>query len=318
MYSYYCQVTSALIDISYNCNAKCPFCLRQHLETSLSGLMTPEAFHKILDELRKTPSIRTIVLAAAGEPLMNPHFGKYVSALKNEGYQIHCITNMALAHHFMDDLLKCDHILLSIEGWDQESYEFYRKGLSFLQVKENIERLDREIQLLGSKGVKVPTREVNLLLTRKTKVDLFVQCWGELVDSIRMDVLLPLKHWNQEKEQFERIYVEELKDHYFEFIQGKKRLTCMQPFDRISIRANGELALCCTDFKEISLGWFTGLKSYYFDEQLVKVRSEFLQGRIPSICELCHLNLQVDRQAIFSLMPELHHYINDKRIKIAF
>ncbi|WP_378950546.1 radical SAM/SPASM domain-containing protein [Pelosinus sp. sgz500959] len=318
MYSYYCQVTSALIDISYNCNAKCPFCLRQHLQTPLSGVMTPDIFDKVLYELRKTPSIRTIVLAAAGEPLMNPYFGEYVSALKKWGYKIHCITNMALAHKFMDDLLKCDNLLLSIEGWDQESYEFYRKGLSFASVKHNMERLDHEIKLLESKGVQRPIREVNLLLTRKTNVNLFVNCWSHLVDSIRIDVLLPLKHWNEKRQLFERIYVEELKDHYFEFIEGQKKLTCMQPFDRISIRANGEMALCCTDFKEISLGRFTGLTSYYFDEQLVKVRREFLQGRTPDICQLCHLNLQVDRQAIFSLMPELNQYIDDKRIKIAF
>lgn len=293
--------------------------MRQHLERPINGIMEPDVFYKILNELKKIPSIQFVVLAAAGEPLMNPYFSEYVAALKKNGFFITCITNMSLANKFMDDLVQCDQLMFSIEGWNKESYEFYRKGLNFEKVKENMEFINKKINLLRQKNSKTPFRLINLLLTRKTDFRMFVDCWSGLTDQIRVDVLLPLNVWNEGKKVFRRVYAENLQDHYFTFVEVKHPIKCTQPFDRISVRANGELVPCCTDFNQgVSYGPFTSLKDFYFNKNLVEIRRGLLNGVLPHVCKLCHLNLQVDRQEVFTQIPALNDYKDNKKFNISF
>ena len=307
---YYPKPSDIIIDISNICNAQCPFCSRQLSETKRNNLMEASTFYSIMKQLEKIPSIKTISLGAWGEPLAHPKFDEFVDYIKSKGYKIFIPTNFSLANKHFNSLLKCDHILISIEGWDKESYEYLRKNLSFEKTLQNIKDFDNIIKNLEQK----PFREINFLVTKNSNVEKFFDCWKPFVDLIRVAPLLPLITFKKDKFQF--IVNTELKNSMI-CLNKLNKNTCMQPFNTIVVRADGNLALCCSDYdSNIDFGNYKNLKKSFFkNKNLLKIRKELKSGNL-NICKNCFENFNVDKSSILNEFPILQESINDKKVLI--
>lgn len=176
-----------ILDISASCNAVCPFCPRVFMDQDRAkGYMDLELYLFSLEEAARH-NIKRLRLYSTAEPTLHPDFSEMIAIAKQMGFYISVSTNASMMHKHMDALLQIDQIQFSIEGWDKESYEFYRQPLKFDKVYENIRSFDR---LCATAEIK-PTRKINLLLTKETKIDAFIALWGSLCDEIHIHFMFP-------------------------------------------------------------------------------------------------------------------------------
>lgn len=314
---YRIKPTHVTIDISNNCNAKCPFCTRQLSEYSQSGFMSKEIFYDIMHQIKKVKSIKTIILAAWGEPMLHPNFDEFVNYIKESNYSLTYPTNMSLAHKHFDSLLKTDYLMLSIEGWDKESYEKFRKNLTFDVVYENMKKLDLLIKEKKSEGDKVPFRDINFLITKETNIDAFYSLWNKYVDLISVRPMLPLLSWCNVDKTVKLISNKDLDNVLLPLNHKVEKMFCAMPFNIIYVRADGKLALCCSDY-DIQLD-FGDYKNLIYDfknnKNLNNVRSEFKKNKL-DLCSHCFQNVEISKEDLFKHLPELKKYDADKKIKI--
>ena len=306
-----------LIDIANRCNAQCPFCARQLSELKRNELMSKEMFYDIINQVKRIKSVKTIAFAAWGEPMLHPNFDEFVNYVLNLGYKVGFPTNMSLADKHMDTLLKVDFLMISVEGHDKESYEKSRKNLNFEKVYNNIVELDRKIKENKAKGLKVPHREVNYLIDKNSNIKKYMELWYDYVDSVRIGPILPAMIWNEKNKTTSLKIDDTLKKSLIKCKNRVQNMHCAMPFKSIYIRANGKLALCCSDYDiDINFGDCTELlHSYKNNKNFKKVRDEFITGNL-NICKNCFQNFLVTKEELFEVLPSLQKYENDKKITI--
>lgn len=307
-----------IIDISYNCNAACPFCTRQMAAEKICGFMDKKMFYEIMKQVEKIKSIKCVCLAAWGEATMHPDFDEFVDYIKIKKYILSFPTNMSLAHKHFDSLLKADEIMISAEGYDKTTYENLRKNLNFEQTLSNVKKLDELIKEKRDRDEKTPNRTLNFLLTKSSNISGFLNTWEQYVDKIRIGPVLPLITWNNQEEIFSLISSEKLEDEILELKDKIENMYCNQIFNTIVVRYNGKLALCCSDYNsKIDLGNYKNLKQSYFkNKNLNKIRKEFKENNLVT-CTNCFQNIGISKDELFKEFPELE-IVNKNKVTIYF
>jgi MoaA/NifB/PqqE/SkfB family radical SAM enzyme len=134
---------AASIEPTTSCNLRCLECPTGMQSLSRNkGNMDLEVFNKILDKL--SPDLFYLTLYFQGEPMLNPHFSEMVQLARSRRIFVATSTN----GHFLNDvnvekILKSglSHLIISLDGLDQQSYEKYRVNGDFQTVVEGIQRL---------------------------------------------------------------------------------------------------------------------------------------------------------------------------------
>lgn len=158
------------------CNAKCVMCwqaLRRE-ETERSEWRTEVKADMVEAALeRHWSTLTSIELVSFGEPLLNPQFRRMVAAVRCANSRrgsgrpilLNLITNGSLLHRFIGDLCEVPgYMTVSIDAAHEELYERIRVGLSWQQVRANLElaaryprrHLDRKV------GVNFTAFEMNV------------------------------------------------------------------------------------------------------------------------------------------------------------
>lgn len=298
------------IDIASSCNAKCPFCPRQQENiTSLpSGIMKEEVFYEIFDQIKKMDNLRTVSLYAFGEPLLNNNVGNFIKKLRSVDKNIVLSTNTTNLEKHIDDLMDVDLLQFSIEGWDKESYEKYRAGLNFEATLSKLKLLDEKIKERKEKGLKVPKRQIGLLLTKKTKLIEFVELWAPYVDTISINPMFPTLGWDKEKQQTITVYNNDLIDEYFILKERKPLNYCTYVFNKITLNSDGKVVLCCAEFQhDLNLGDYKDLKKAFHSKTIKELRRSFSSEKGDGICNGCVYNYKINQDEILEYFPELNN-----------
>jgi MoaA/NifB/PqqE/SkfB family radical SAM enzyme len=271
-----------IIDLAATCNALCPFCPRIYMPPERSkGTMARHVFETCVAEARKH-DVRDIRLYSTAEPTLHPDFDEHVATLKREGFVVSVSTNAATLSYHLESLASIDTLQYSIEGWDRESYEKFRYPLKFDRVKRNIVAFWEHAQ-------KVKTRPLitsNLLLTKSTDIEAYVECWGPYVDRITVGFLMGTTRLK------DGVFIselnEEIRDDYFAHEVDTTGI-CGYPFDVLTIAYDGKIALCCEDFAaELPLGRIEeGLEGVFQSPALKRVRRQFYAGSL-DVCSGCN------------------------------
>jgi MoaA/NifB/PqqE/SkfB family radical SAM enzyme len=144
---------SLAIEPTTHCNLRCPQCpsgLRSF--TRPTGMIDPEIFNKVIDELHDTLCHLTFYFQ--GEPYLHPGFLKMVTYAESKGIYTATSTN---AHYLnsenAEETVKSglSRLIISVDGLDQESYEKYRVGGSLEKVVTGIKNLALAKDKLKSK-----------------------------------------------------------------------------------------------------------------------------------------------------------------------
>jgi radical SAM protein with 4Fe4S-binding SPASM domain len=156
---------AASIEPTTSCNLRCTECPTGMQTLSRpKGNMSLDVFHKILDKL--SPDLFYLTLYFQGEPLLNLHFAEMVALARSRRIFVSTSTN----GHFLDDrnvekIIQSglSHLVISMDGTDQKTYEKYRVNGNLQTVTEGIKRL---IEAKKSAKTYSPFIELQFLVLR--------------------------------------------------------------------------------------------------------------------------------------------------------
>ncbi len=158
------------------CNAFCTMCPREQL-TRPKGTMSLDFFKKIVKQLARGGT-RELHLQGYGEPFLDKTIIEKIRAAKDAGIPYtFMVTNASLLNDRISrELLESglDKLKISFYGVDREGYEKVHNGLSFDEVKRNIERL---LELKKAMGTKTPVIDVKYI-GKVSEFLVFMLQWG--------------------------------------------------------------------------------------------------------------------------------------------
>lgn len=315
------ELRSIVIDIGSTCNAKCPFCPRQEKGFVFggNGIMSEEVFDIIFAQLKDIPSLYNIALYAFGEPLLNKNTGKFIKKLLPLKKRLVLSTNTTNLDKYTEEMMDIDLLQFSIEGWDKESYEKYRKGLKFEDTIEKLKLFDEAIKKRREQRLKTPERAVHLLLTKNTNIEKFIEVWSPYIDSLYINPMYPILSWDKNKETTSALFNEDIADECFTLKERKKLKSCGYVDNILTINSNGKVVLCCSDFSQhLDIGDYRDLKAA-FNSKIFTDLSDKIFKEKKNICEGCILYYKSIRDDIVEYFPQMKNpedLVKDKNIKV--
>ncbi|MFC1538271.1 radical SAM/SPASM domain-containing protein [Candidatus Latescibacterota bacterium] len=137
---------SVAIEPGNICNLRCPLCAAGAGTLNRpKGFMRLADFKKIINGL--PGSVTDIYLWGQGEPFMVPDFIEMIVFASSKGFRTIVSTN----GHFLenaDEIARSglDSLIVSIDGADKESYEYYRTGGNFEQVIAGMKKVSSAVK----------------------------------------------------------------------------------------------------------------------------------------------------------------------------
>jgi MoaA/NifB/PqqE/SkfB family radical SAM enzyme len=304
---------SLRIDISAGCNARCLFCPREYMpESRKVGFMDLEVFKNAIDEASRY-GIRKVKLYISSEPTLHPEFDTIVEICKERKMKTFVSTNASTLLRWENALSRVDVLQLSIEGWDQTSYEELRFPLKFDVIYKNVKNYCEKVN--GSQQFLT----IHLPMTKKTDLNKFLLLWGNFVNEVRVDFMQPANLFKGGKAY--AYFKEELKAYYFDFEQHRYDYICFDPFCEITVGFDGKIMLCCLDFAgQNDLGYIqNGIKKYLGNEILRDIKNQFYKQAL-NVCKECSLFYRPTRNAIDRVKTQIKAFKSRENIsaKIVF
>lgn len=246
---------------------------------------------KVIDDICDFPNkAKMIRICGFGEPLINPEFVEIVKYMhaKTVGTRIVLVTNgVLLTPELSENIVKyVDHIIISIEGINQEQYaEFsyvqidydrFYNGLKYLYECSKNEKCTICLKIHGD------------AVKEKTQLDQFYKMFSDLCDEITVENLVNL---------FPEVNIHEYKDTKFRYDNSeyKEKKVCCQMFKSLQINADGAVIPCCADWKtNLYLGnvYNESLLDIWNGKELRELRTKHLNllKNKTEPCKYCTMN----------------------------
>lgn len=175
-----------IVETTAKCNIYCPMCPRETHKQPKED-MSSEVFDQLVRETGQ--SAEHMMLIGLGEPFLDRTIFDRIHACEKHGISSLISTNGTLLDEEASRrLLKTpiEHITLSMDSMDKETYEFYRKGAKFERVRDNFERFCRMKHESGSK-LQVVVQMVRMARNQHETGD-FIRHWSAIpgVDQVRI------------------------------------------------------------------------------------------------------------------------------------
>ena len=129
------------IEATSRCNLNCKMCFRHGWINEHQKDMEPAVFSRVLNSLKEIPTLKAVMFAGMGEPLVHKDICNMVSLVKQCGITVELLTNGSLLNQKMTDKLLyngLDMLWISIDGFDTKSYEEIQIGSLFDVIIKNI------------------------------------------------------------------------------------------------------------------------------------------------------------------------------------
>lgn len=137
---------AASIEPTTTCNLRCTECpTGTQVLTRAKGTINIESFNTVLSKI--SPELIHLTLSFQGEPFLNPCFSEMVQLAKQERIFVCTSTN----GHFLNNAnigsiiqSGLDHLIISMDGINQQTYEKYRVNGNLQTVTDGISQLVAE------------------------------------------------------------------------------------------------------------------------------------------------------------------------------
>ena len=116
------------------CNNKCPYCAYARYGMNERQWMAFEDFVKYA-EILKGLGVKGFILTGGGEPTISKDFDKITAWLESQGLAYGINTNFNVLKYIKPTFLK-----VSLDGWDEDSYQAKRGVRKYTKVVDNIEK----------------------------------------------------------------------------------------------------------------------------------------------------------------------------------
>ena len=264
-------------------------------------MMKWELFEKILGDLKEfSGAVKVINLYGFGEPLLNPRLADMVSELKRNhiSREVRITTNGSyLTPTVSEKLINAgiDIVRVSVEALTEEDYKtICESPVTFETICNNIANF---FQLSRGTKSKISAKIVSAALRNQSDLERFHELFGAITDF----------H-----------FIEQIEDYWPEFIQksgsadmieaerkcyieGEVRKICTFPFTDMTIQANGDVTVCCVDWKAANKYGnvkYDSLKDLWLGDTLKSIQCMHLDYSAYSktVCKYCKrkTNDQID------------------------
>jgi radical SAM protein with 4Fe4S-binding SPASM domain len=233
------------IEMTNTCNFRCLMCpTGTFAQKRRKGFMTPEVFHKVLEEL--APTKTPLRFIRWGEPLMHPNIVEFIAAAHAKGLLTHINTNGSkLDEAFIRALIDAglDSLKFSFQGVDRKSFGEMRNTDFFDALVETI-RLTSRIR--GE--AKRPYLHVSTTITYESKeqVATFKELITPLVDLVSVGRTV-LEHLDLDTVRLRPHELEQLRALKDQESVVRQHPECPEVFDKMSINWDGTVTACCGD-----------------------------------------------------------------------
>lgn len=230
------------VELTNQCNVSCTFCPRQSVKMDI-GFMDEELFHKIVDEAAEHLPV-AIVFFFRGESLLHPSFFSFLKYAKDKGIgPIQFATNAyAMDHSIADQLVESgiDFISFSLDTLDPEIYKRSRLAGDLNVSMDHVVYMSELCKARRKKGLSSPELQVSTIETRDYigGQSEFVDYWKKYADIVRV---------YYEHDDQGRFRNPETQKKVEELVPERK--PCRKVFTDMLIYWDGQLALCCYDWR---------------------------------------------------------------------
>ena len=271
------------------CNGSCIMCPNSTMTKKKQCAMTDQLYQKIIHEIATESKGRFLFLFLQNEPLLDRTIAQKIRLAKNteSNIQTYFITNGSLCTREVIRELEeadLDLIAFSVDGLSKETYEKIRPNFKYDAVMENLEnalrsRLDVCVKFTLQKENEQELKAFRRYWRqRQVPVDINVVSNRTGCLTNYDEIFVPPPYSNIKK-TIGKVYLKFVK-------------CCPQTLTTFNILSNGDVLLCCNDFKRTTvLGNITdtSIKEIWNGEQYKEVRRLFRQGRSKEIplCRSC-------------------------------
>ncbi|MBE7438839.1 MAG: SPASM domain-containing protein [Spirochaetales bacterium] len=230
------------LEMASVCNLKCPMCptttsefIHQRSSKANKGLMDADLAKRIIDEI--AGKVYALRLSWVGEPTLHKKLVDVVRYAKEKGIQeVSFLTNgwkLELEYFIQLQTAGVDWITISIDGMD-EIYDRIRAPLKF---RDTVKKLQRIAAYKEEHGLQKPVIKIQGVWPAvRDRAEEFYNIFAPITDLIAYNPLIDYLH-NDTNIVYEDSFV------------------CPQQYERITISANGTVALCSNDDNvEVVLG----------------------------------------------------------------
>jgi len=250
------------LEMSSKCNLRCPMCptmttefqlLRK--EISADRLMNIDLAKKIVDEVHS--HIYSLRLSWVGEPTMHPHLTEMVAYAKRKGIrEVSFLTNGTKLHlGYMKKLIDAglDIMTISIDGLG-EAYDSIRAPLTFDKTLAKLTKLKEYKEACGFTKPLIKIQGVWPAI--RPNPDLYYNTFEPLVDMIAFNPLIDYLHNDTD-------------------IVYESGFSCPQPYQRLTIAADGRAAMCSNDDlvrTVVGNAWEQSIHDIWHGDGMMRVR----------------------------------------------
>jgi|TARA_E500000305_G_scaffold109922_2_gene116243 sulfatase maturation enzyme AslB (radical SAM superfamily) len=223
-------------ELNYSCNFRCPMCTWSAEVTGKYGKETWfdfDVYKEVIDEGVKK-GLKCIRLNYINEPLIRKDLVKFIEYARTAGIlDIYMSTNGSLLTEEISKRLVTSgltRLQISLDAATKETFNIIRVGGNFDEVIANVNRF---IKIRKEMKSELPTLRVNFVQTETNEheVEDFIEYWKDKADAIAIqDLVNIVKPTDGVK------------------VAGIKEFKCIQPFNHMAIRYNGDILPCCTFF----------------------------------------------------------------------
>lgn len=280
------------LEPAFACNLRCTMCYTREIDgydsaSVKSRLMPFETAKKVIDEGSDflLPSLK---LTGRGEALLNPDLEKMIHYAKEKGIMdtLFNTNGTLLTEKRAKQLIRAnlDLIIISLDSISAEVYERIRKGASFEKVIGKIEKFVEIRDLMRSPS---PRLRIQIVCMQENKKEIFqfIERWQGLANDINLIRFRSFKDMLRDKR---KLYKGEL-----------KKVPCRQLWQRLYIAYNGDIHMCCADYKgQEVLGNISKntIHSIWHSKRLNQLRNHHMAlefDKIP-VCKACPSNYEAD------------------------
>lgn len=265
------------------CNLKCPMCSRTIMDNNekikKNRFISKEEYMHIIDQACEH-GVKSIKLQYLGEPLLHKDIVFQVKYAKQRGVlDVMLNTNgVLLTKKMSTDLLEAglDKIFISFDAVNPKLYEQQRVGTSMGLVIDNIYNL---VKIRNKISPKTFIRLTMVLYPDpiwKKQFEAMKIMWDGLIDALGYGLY-------NERDKYKKV----------EF-QKADGFVCQQIFQRMFLKCNGNVSICCTDeYDTFNIGNWRKDKLYdlWNSEKYKKIRENHINNKydIYETCRKCFM-----------------------------
>ena len=271
------------IETTNLCNLQCPMCPRtihiQNDEFSEIGRMTREQYKKIIDEAAAC-GVKSIKLNYLGEPLAHKDVVWQVAYAKQQGViDVMMNSNGSLLKKDLGkQLLEAglDHLFISFDAVSPDLFEQQRTGTTIGKVIDNLYHFCK----LRNERYPGTHIRVSMVMYKDPK-------WAEQFEALKV-------MWKTMVDDIGYGFYVERDTNKMQEYPPVEGFYCAQPFQRMFLKYNGNVTICCVDDKdELVVGnWHKQeLKDIWQGQEYKEIRRMHAEGNYYNIpmCRKCYL-----------------------------